>query len=761
MAIELPSLLVKLLGDISDYEQKIDAAERLTANAGKSLSSAGKKMTTGVTLPLLGAGAAAVTFATQLNSGLANVASLGEEASNAVAGWKPELQAMAIEVGKSTEDMSQGLYNVVSAFGVADDTMQVLEINARAAAAGLSTTADAINLTSAVTKAYGDTSAEAVQHSADLALKTVQLGQTTFPELASAIGKVTPLASSLGISMEDMFGVMATATGVTGSAAEVSTQFAGIMRALMTPTEGMIDLWKTYGFESGEAMLQSMGLQGSIQAIVKYAENTGAPLSAYISSLTGQTLALALVNGQSDAWVEKTEAMYNASGALEEAFNAQTQGINASGFAMQQQKIKMQVMAQQIGDGLAPAVGALTDRLFPLVNAVSSLATRFSELDPNTQLFIVGIVGAVAAIGPLLMMLGFMMSGVSSLIGLWGAVSTAFTAFSAAVGIGAAPIIAIIALIAAAAYGLYYAWTNNLGGIQQKVQAVITWMQGFIQAGLQYIQGWWQAHGDSIVTIVQWYIERVRTGLNERIEAIKAFIQSFLNGVQAFWAAHGEVITSTAQAIWNIVREGIQAALDAIGFIIDAFAAATQGDWYAFGENIRKAWDRLWNAMVNIVARRRELVQEKIRYMTDYIKNWFNNIDWAELGRRIIDGIVNGITNGVGALKAAAEDAANAALEAAKGFLGIKSPSRVAALQIGVPFAEGVAMGIMDASPIDRALQSVTAKLGEFSPNSKGGAVQQGDTRGRPSGGTIIIEKLIVQANDPASLLASLQELAL
>jgi len=59
--------------------------------------------------------------------------------------------------------------------------MKVLEINSKAAAGGVATTRDAIDLTSAVTKAYGDTSAAAVQGVSDLALETVRLGQTTFP----------------------------------------------------------------------------------------------------------------------------------------------------------------------------------------------------------------------------------------------------------------------------------------------------------------------------------------------------------------------------------------------------------------------------------------------------------------------------------------------------------------------------------------------------------------------------------------------------
>ena len=60
-----------------------------------------------------------------------------------------------MEMGKSTGDMTTGLYQVISAFGYGSDSLAQLELNARAASAGLATTEQAIALTSAVTKGYG------------------------------------------------------------------------------------------------------------------------------------------------------------------------------------------------------------------------------------------------------------------------------------------------------------------------------------------------------------------------------------------------------------------------------------------------------------------------------------------------------------------------------------------------------------------------------------------------------------------------------
>jgi hypothetical protein len=182
-------------------------------SAGGQMTQAGAVMTGAITLPLIGVGAAATTMANDFNRDMANVASLIPGTGSRILQLKRDVQDVAMATGVATKDIAGGLYQVISAFGDTAQTSQQLNINVRAAAAGLATTSDAINLTSAVTKAYGDTSAAAIQKAADLSLLTVRLGQTTFPELAASIGRVTPMAKTMGMSQESLFAVMATASG--------------------------------------------------------------------------------------------------------------------------------------------------------------------------------------------------------------------------------------------------------------------------------------------------------------------------------------------------------------------------------------------------------------------------------------------------------------------------------------------------------------------------------------------------------------------
>ncbi len=674
----LTTLTVLLTGDTTPFEKAMGGAVNSAQAAGQSMSSLGSALTTRVTAPLLAAGGAAVAFATQFNTGMANVASLGQEAAQAAVGWGPQVQDLAVTMGKSTSDMAEGLYNVVSAFGVADDSLEVLEINARAATAGLSTTTDAINLTSAVTKGYGDTSAAAAQKAADLALRTVQLGQTNFPQLAASIGSVVPLSSSLAVSQEALFGVMATATGVTGNAAEVSTQLRGVLQALLAPTADTTRLLADMGFESGKAAIETLGLQGTIDAIVSASEATGTPLQKYIGSIEGVTLAMALGGQLSDQLTEKTLAMADAAGATDDAFNAQTQGINAAGFAMQQLAVRSQVQAERLGNALAPALLLVLERLDPLIGFVERGIMAFTSLDPKIQLVIIGAVGLVTAIGPLLLIIGAMVTG-------FGVVSAALATVSA-------PIILLVGALGL----LAVAFATNFGGIRQQAQAFVDFLVPLFQQALGLLLSLWDTHSAAILQVAEGLWAFVTGLVNLFVQNYSQSIQAVTAAVMQFWEQHGATLTAVATTLWNGISNTIGAVIAILQALIDAGLAAIEGDWRAFGENLRLAVDRLWEGIKGIFSTAATALVQLVSGLTGQMVNTFAEVDWPGVGRAIVEGIASGISAAVGFVADAARRAAQAALSAAKGFLEIRSPARKPREEVGKQFGAGVALGIGD-----------------------------------------------------------------
>jgi hypothetical protein len=130
-----------------------------------------------VVLPLVAVGGAAIKASLELNKGLANVGTLIPGQTEQLVKYKDEMKNLSIETGKTFQDLTRGLYETISAFPGTAEATQITELAAKTATAGLSTTKQALDLLSATTKAYGDTSFDAQQKVADLAFTAVKLGQ--------------------------------------------------------------------------------------------------------------------------------------------------------------------------------------------------------------------------------------------------------------------------------------------------------------------------------------------------------------------------------------------------------------------------------------------------------------------------------------------------------------------------------------------------------------------------------------------------------
>ena len=323
-----------------------------------------------------------------------------------VQGRLAELSKSVISIsnatGAGTGDLTDGLYQVISAFGDTADSAKILETATKAATAGGATTTDAINLLSAVTKGYGDTSAEAQQKVADWAFQTVKLGQTSFPELAASMGKVIPLASTLAVKQEDLFGVMATLTGVTGNTAEVSTQLKATMQGFLSPSSNMQKSLQKLGYANGQALLESKGLQGALTALQESVGGDQLAFAKLFSSVEAQTAVLALAGEQADNFASKTAQMYDASGAAATAFATATDNAESK---MQRAKTAVTNLGLVLGNTFLPYVTTAADKLAGVVQKV----TDFAQANPQLVQTVLKVVGALAALklGGLGLKLGF------------------------------------------------------------------------------------------------------------------------------------------------------------------------------------------------------------------------------------------------------------------------------------------------------------------------------------------------------------------
>ncbi len=292
---------------------------------------------------------------------------------------------------------------------------------------------------------------------------------------------------------------------------------------------------------------------------------------------------------------------------------------------------------------LEDAAGALGLQLLPyvlqFVQWVSGLLTKFQSLSPEQQKWILIILGTVAVLGPLLMIIGTLITAIGAIIPVVTAVGGALMG----------PLGIALLLIAGLIYLLYLAWTNNWGGIQEKTQAAINFVKSIISAGMQFIQ-------DLTSGKLGWLSQMWRNTM----DAIGAIIENAL-------------------AIWRHIKQ--------------AWRNLENGNWYMFGVELRKIWDLIMRSLGELI----KAGWENLKLIWDNAikKLWgkIKNIDWAEVGKSIIQGIINGLFWKAVELDQALRRIGQHIKDAFKGFFGIHSPSAVMKQEVGWELGAGTVAG--------------------------------------------------------------------
>lgn len=384
MAVTARELLFKIIGDseqfnkaVEESTKQLDDFKKKTKDSNELFGQVSKQAAVASTA-IAALGIAAAKMAVDFNEGFGKVQTLIPGAKERVKEFQDEILNLSPAVGKTTKDLTDGLYEVISAFGDSADSAKNLELAAKGATAGGATTKDSIALLSAVTKGYGDTSNIAQKKVSDLAFTTVKLGQTSFPELAASIQRVTSQSNILKISQEELFSVFSSGTGVIGGAAEVSTKFSALLTEMQKPGDRLAKTFKALGVESGSELIENFGgLQGALQALKSEAEKTGEPISNLFGSAEAGKLALYASGEGAAKFTSDLQAMNQAAGATEQAFkDATTEGPNAFGFQLQQASLNAQAFAVKVGQELIPTLQSLLNPLFKGVEYLKNLDSQ-------------------------------------------------------------------------------------------------------------------------------------------------------------------------------------------------------------------------------------------------------------------------------------------------------------------------------------------------------------------------------------------------
>ena len=629
-------LAIKINGKLdSSLKKACAAAAQNLETVGNAAKTAGK-VVAGASAAIVGAtatmGAAAVNAAAEYQTQLANISTLLTGTEAEVAARTAEIGDQILKVsdktGVATDNLTDGMYQVISAFGDSADAASILETAAKSAAAGNATTADSINLLSAVTKGYGDTSAAAVQKAADLSFATVRLGQTSFPELAASMGKVIPLAGTLGLEQEQLFGAMATLTGVTGSTAEVVTQLKATMQGFLSPSKNMQAALASMGYESGQALLESKGLQGALDALKDSVHGDELAFAGLFSSVEAQTAVLSMAGTQSENLASKTAEMYEAA------------GTNTLKYTVQTVKNLGKNFLTQIGSNILPYVNDLAEAALPKVqNALEATGDYVEKsiiptaekavkwIGENKTAILTVASAAVTAVGAFkgLQVATAAVGAVKNLSTIFKAASGGGKILNAVLSMGGVKLAIIAGIIAAVAAGFVLLWNKSekfretvmvLWGQLQALGGALSDMAGAIWAkaapllemlGNALLNGLERAvdllapvAGNilGIFTGIADFITGVFTGdCDKALQGLQNIFGNALAGLGNLAMAGFTAILEIGTSIWPAIDNAVQAGIAAISSRFPVLGAVLGSLW----ATVQKVWSNIQVILQNAI----------------------------------------------------------------------------------------------------------------------------------------------------------------
>lgn len=526
--------------------------------AAKTLEKAALAGTAAAFTAVTAASAMAVKGAVDYQAQMKNVGTLLNGDINAkLEKYSSQLKKVSNDTGIATSDLTDGLYQVVSAFGESADNVKQLEIAAKAAKAGNATTTDSVNMLSSVTKAYGDTSAEATQKASDLAFLTVKLGQTSFPELAASMGGAIAMGAQLGVTQEALYGTMATLTGVTGNTAEVSTQLEGVLSGFLSPTDNLSKALKKMGYSSGAAALEAEGLEGVILKLKDQVGGSSLDLANLFSNKTAKKAVLGLTGELADTWHEKTAAMAEASGATEAAFATQQSSVQAMA-----QKVK------NFGQNMLTSVG---EKALPYIeSALQKLMDKMPQFEASMS--------AIAdKVGPGIEKLGGILSEV------WSQWQPTLQQLSTEFG-------AAFEQMKPCIQGVL----DNFGQIVPYIQPVVSAIGSTLAALLPVAGGIFEGIS-SVVASVFPVVAQIVTDIGGKIQAVFSKVGGHAGVLSSIFQTAGPAIASVLSTAWSVISPildlalaGIELIGSAVGVVFPKIQGVIESVWGVIGPVLEK-----------------------------------------------------------------------------------------------------------------------------------------------------------------------------
>lgn len=354
--------------------------------------------------------------------------------------------------------------------------------------------------------------------------------------------------------------------------------------------------------------------------------------------------------------------------------------------------------------------GPLTETMSTLADGIGSLPAMFK--------------GLVSSAGPALQQIGsvFQSSFVPVGQAITGKLLPALQPFMQALqnlGNAILPIVgaafqALMPVIGSLATGLV-----QVGGtIMSTLTPVINNLAAVFQTVLPVIQQQFQTWGTELQNIINAVFPFIQKVITTVMNIINGIITTVLAALQGNWNGVWAGIQNIAVRVWNGIQNIVTAGVNAVSGVVSSVMNAIGNTWSGVWNTAKTLASSAWNGITNTVRNGVNAVGNTVSGIGGKIKGAFSGAgSWlVSAGNNIIQGLINGIKSAIGNAVAAVKGAASSIVNAAKGALGIHSPSRVFRDEVGKMIPAGLGVGVEMNEKL--AVQPVRSMVSSLLPSS-------------------------------------------
>lgn len=364
--------------------RQIDGATRKAQGMDKALSGAlmrfaGPAALAAGVYKVAGAIDSASESAVQFGRDLAPLQTLLPHDPERVRQLGDEIQRLARETGSTTSEIAKATNDVLQVFDDSADTMKYVELALRGAKASGTDASTAFDLVSTSLLQFGEKGAAAAKHTMDMAFAMRQFGKIEISQFAHGMSEVAGTAHQLGVSQEELFGILGATAGITGPVDQSFTQLNSVINALETPTKDLQKLYNKLGITSIQAAVKQRGLFGVLKQIHAASDGTVESLNKLIPDMRAQRIAWPLVTTLAGRYAEGMRQVAESTDKSTEADKAFRGGVNKTGTELDVLTQKTETAYQRMGDGLKPLKVAWNEAWLAMVEFAGRQLEGFED----------------------------------------------------------------------------------------------------------------------------------------------------------------------------------------------------------------------------------------------------------------------------------------------------------------------------------------------------------------------------------------------